>query len=67
MNALATKERAVRCGSCGHTHSAAAWRARPMLHVLGASDVRAHVVGWTDGAIEVRACAACGRSIARLA
>jgi hypothetical protein len=67
MNGAQVHEgRAVRCAACGHTHTAAAWRAGPTLEVLDAKDVRRYVVGWEDVAIEVRACAKCGRGIARL-
>jgi hypothetical protein len=59
--------RVVRCAACGHTHSAAAWGAVPTLLVLGPKDVRQHLVGWEDGAIEVRACAGCGHGLARFA
>ena len=58
---------AIRCGGCGHTHSASAWRALPTLQTLTPDDVNAYVVAWPQGsAVDVRACSACGRRIARL-
>jgi hypothetical protein len=62
-----TSKDGIRCGGCGHVHSAASWRALPTLQTLTPADVNAYVVAWPEGcAVDVRACGACGRRIARL-
>jgi len=57
----------IRCATCGHTHSPSVWAARPTLRLIREEELRPYVVAWNERAIEVRACAGCGREIARLA
>ena len=56
----------VQCAACGHACAAAAWRAMPAQHALTRADLAGVVTEWPAGlTVEVRACAACGRPIAR--
>lgn len=56
----------VRCSSCPRTWPLDAWRALPTMATLTASNLRDYVSAWpSDTVIEVRACAGCGRAIAR--
>jgi hypothetical protein len=73
MNARSTSMRAagrgdvVQCARCGHACAVAAWRAMPPQHALGRADLAGVVTEWPAGVtVEVRACAACGRPIARV-
>jgi phage FluMu protein Com len=56
----------IRCTGCGKAYSHAAWRDLPTLRTLTPRELRAHVVTWPSTChVEVRACDACGRSLAR--
>ena len=57
----------ISCGRCRRTYSWLAWGSLPKVCTLTADDVQKHVIDWRDErVIEVRACAACGRSMARM-
>jgi hypothetical protein len=61
-------ERTTHCARCGHGHSSAAWAALPVVQTLAEPDLRDYVVAWpTNATVEVRACARCQSTIARLA
>jgi hypothetical protein len=54
------------CAACSEGHSAAAWRDLPRICTLGQAELVPFVIGWPEGrVVEVRACSACGRAIAR--
>jgi ribosomal protein S27E len=56
----------VRCACCGRASPLEAWRALPTMATLTASTLRDYVSAWpADAVVEVRACAGCGRAIAR--
>ena len=56
----------VQCARCGHACAVTAWRAMPAQHALTRADLAGVVTEWPAGlTVEVRACAACGRPIAR--
>jgi hypothetical protein len=57
----------ISCGRCRRSYSRLAWGSLPKVCTLTADDVQKHVIDWRDErVIEVRACAACGRSMARM-
>ena len=57
----------ISCGRCRRAYSRVAWASLPKVCTLTADDVQRHVIDWHDERIiEVRACAACGRSMARM-
>lgn len=61
-------ESAVECSGCRRGYSSSTWRALPVVRTLTQSDVQPYVVGWeASRVIEVRACAECGRPMARCA
>jgi hypothetical protein len=60
-------EHPVRCGSCGRSYALGAWLALPLVKTLSGEAIAAHVVKWRSGVlIEVRQCAHCAASIARM-
>lgn len=57
----------ISCGRCRRAYSLLAWKDLPRVCTLTADDVQRHVIDWRDErVIEVRSCAACGRSMARM-
>jgi hypothetical protein len=57
----------ISCGRCRRAYSRVAWGSLQKVCTLTADDVQRHVIDWRDERIiEVRACAACGRSMARM-
>jgi hypothetical protein len=57
----------ISCGRCRRAYSFIAWSDLPKVCTLTADDVQRHVIDWRDErVIEVRSCAACGRSMARM-
>jgi hypothetical protein len=57
----------VRCGSCGRSYPLGAWLALPLVKTLSGDAIAAYVVKWRFGVlIEVRRCAHCAASIARM-
>ena len=66
MPARLTEE--VRCARCGHTCSAASWRALPRQRTLRPDELAGYVSRWPlDAVVEVRACSGCGSAMARRA
>jgi hypothetical protein len=64
---LAPESEHISCGRCRRAYSRAAWASLPKVCTLTADDVQRHVIDWhEERIIEVRACAACGRSMARM-
>lgn len=60
------KDREVLCGRCGKRYRASAWTALPAVLQLTTADVHEHVTVWPEGrTVMVRACHACGRTMAR--
>ena len=60
------REAQVRCGGCGHACPLVEWRALPVVRTMSRVEVGAYVVRWpAECHVEVRACRACGRTIAR--
>lgn len=58
----------VVCAGCRCAYSPPAWRALSIVSTLTSRELHAYVVAWEDSrVIEVRACAKCGRSMARAA
>jgi hypothetical protein len=58
--------RAIECSACGYAYSSRTWAALPVVRTLTSGDLHAYVSVWEDArVIEVRACARCGRSMAR--
>jgi hypothetical protein len=56
----------VQCARCGHACAVATWRALPRQHALTRADLAGVVTEWPSGmTVEVRACASCGRPMAR--
>jgi hypothetical protein len=57
---------AVRCGGCSRAYDLHDWLALPLAGVLTGEAIAAHVLKWPRGVrIEIRACARCGKAIAR--
>ena len=64
---LREAEHPVRCGSCGRSYGLGAWLALPLVETLSGDAIAAHVIKWRSGVlIEVRRCAHCATSIARM-
>lgn len=60
-------EHPVGCGTCGRSYALGAWLALPLVKTLSGDAIAAHVVKWRSGVlIEVRRCARCAASIARM-
>jgi hypothetical protein len=58
----------VRCARCGYSCAADTWRLLPKERTLTSADLGDCVSGWPANAVvEVRACAGCGRAMARTA
>jgi hypothetical protein len=58
--------RATQRCVCGLSYSPRAWSELERLETLAADALGRHILGWPEGAvIEVRACRACGRRMAR--
>lgn len=57
----------THCASCRRTYDALAWSKLRRVRTLTDHDVNAYVLVWPrDAVVEVRACSACGRDLARL-
>ena len=58
--------RAFECGGCGHAYSSGAWSSLAVVRTLTSHELHAYLSSWEDArVIEVRACAQCGRTMAR--
>jgi len=58
--------RAILCGGCGHEYSSGTWSALAVVHTLTSLELHAYLSAWEEArVIEVRACAECGRPMAR--
>jgi hypothetical protein len=58
--------RGVECGGCGHAYSSRTWATLAVVRTLTSRELHAYVSAWEEArVIEVRACAHCGRSLAR--
>jgi hypothetical protein len=56
----------VVCAGCRCAYSALAWSELAVVSTLTTRELRAYVVEWDERrVIEVRACATCGRAMAR--
>jgi hypothetical protein len=59
-------EPSIECGACRRAYSFIAWSSLAVVRTLTSHELRAYVSTWEDArVIEVRACATCGRSMAR--
>jgi hypothetical protein len=68
MAILAWSTDVVRCARCGHSCPADAWQALPRERTLTRDELTGYVSQWpVDAVVEVRACAGCGRAMARRA
>ncbi len=57
----------ISCGRCRRIYTLQAWRALTKVRTLSADEVHRHLKDWRDErVIEVRACVACGRAMARM-
>ena len=57
----------LSCGRCRRAYSPLAWAGLPKVRTLTPDEVHRHVIDWRDErVIEVRSCAACGGSMARM-
>jgi hypothetical protein len=57
----------IRCGGCARSYELRGWRSLPLVRVLTGDTIAAHVIKWPFGVrIEVRRCARCAQSIARM-
>jgi Zn ribbon nucleic-acid-binding protein len=56
----------IACGRCGASYTRPSWSRLAHVETLTAGHVTRHLQSWPeDSVIEIRACAACGRSMAR--
>jgi hypothetical protein len=57
----------IRCGGCARSYELRGWRSLALVRVLTGDAIAAHVIKWPLGVrIEVRRCARCAQSIARM-
>jgi len=65
---MGTAMKTIRCTHCGLVYSRAAWSELTTVRTLHRDEVHAHVSQWPSNArIEVRACRACQKPMARVA
>ncbi len=58
--------RGIECSGCGRAYSPGAWSSLAVMRTLTSHDLHPYVSVWESArVIEVRACAHCGRSMAR--
>jgi hypothetical protein len=56
----------VVCAGCRRAYSRGEWLGLSIVDTLTSREVRPYVLAWKQGrVIEVRACSACGRAMAR--